>query len=312
MEKDNSSFDQNIDYELLLYDRLNVIKDTINKYGEDNFYLSFSGGKDSTILHYLIDMALPNNHIPRVFINTGIEYNDIVNFVKELASKDNRFIIIAPSKPIKQVLENYGYPFKSKEHSLYVSVFQKQGNESKTIQRYLNPSEKRKTFGCPMLLKYQFEKDFHIKISNQCCYKLKKEPVNKWAKENNKSITITGMRKSEGGTRKSLGCIITKGGNLVKFHPLVVVENDFEEEFIKRNNIKLCRLYYEPFNFKRSGCKGCPYNIRLQEDLDTMAMYLPNEKKQCEIIWKPVYEEYRRLGYRLKKDSDQINLFDFL
>lgn len=75
------------DNELLLFDRVNVIKDTINKYGENNFYLSFSGGKDSTILHYLIDMALPNNKIPRVFINTGIEYTAIVEFVKELAEK---------------------------------------------------------------------------------------------------------------------------------------------------------------------------------------------------------------------------------
>lgn len=62
------------DYELTLFDRLNAIRDTINKYGEENFYLSFSGGKDSTVLHHLIDMALPNNKIPRVFINTGIEY----------------------------------------------------------------------------------------------------------------------------------------------------------------------------------------------------------------------------------------------
>lgn len=103
---------KNMDYELLLFDRLNVIKDTINKYGEENFYLSFSGGKDSTILHYLIDMALPNNHIPRVFIDTGIEYLDIVKFVKELASKDERFVIIAPSKPIKQVLEKIRLSFQ--------------------------------------------------------------------------------------------------------------------------------------------------------------------------------------------------------
>jgi PP-loop superfamily ATP-utilizing enzyme len=49
-----------MDNELLLFDRINVIKDTIQKYGEENFYLSFSGGKDSTILHYLLDQALPN------------------------------------------------------------------------------------------------------------------------------------------------------------------------------------------------------------------------------------------------------------
>ena len=114
----------NEDYELTLYDRINVIKTTINKYGEDNFYISFSGGKDSTILHYLIDMALPNNRIPRVFINTGIEYNDIVQFVKDLASKDDRFILLKPTQVIKPMLDKYGYPFKSKQHShiLYIYI----------------------------------------------------------------------------------------------------------------------------------------------------------------------------------------------
>lgn len=46
-----------MDNELLLFDRMEKIKQVINRYGVDNFYLSFSGGKDSTILHYLIDMA---------------------------------------------------------------------------------------------------------------------------------------------------------------------------------------------------------------------------------------------------------------
>lgn len=70
--------------DLVLFDRLEVIRNTINKYGEENFYISFSGGKDSTVLHYIIDEALPNNKIPRVYINTGIEYNDILKFVKQM------------------------------------------------------------------------------------------------------------------------------------------------------------------------------------------------------------------------------------
>ena len=70
--------------ELLLLDRIQAIKATNEKYDlENNAYLSFSGGKDSTILHYLLDMALPNNKIPRVYIDTGIEYR----MVRELCSK---------------------------------------------------------------------------------------------------------------------------------------------------------------------------------------------------------------------------------
>lgn len=292
------------DNELLLFDRLEKIKQVINQYGEENFYLSFSGGKDSTILHYLIDMALPNNKIPRVFINTGIEYNDIVRFVKELQNKDNRFIIIAPSKNIKQTLDEYGYPFKSKEHSLKVGEYKK-GSRAKSILYYKEHSGSR--FACPKKLLYQYEDDFNLKISNKCCYKLKKEPITKWQKENNKSITITGMRKEEGGQRTNLSCILTnKKGDVIKFHPLAVVTEKWEEWFIKKYNIKLCKLYYPPFNFKRTGCKGCSLSIDLQEQLSAMQIYLPNERKQCETIWKPVYDEYRRIGYRLVKNEQRV------
>lgn len=57
-----------MEFELLLADRINIIKDINKKFDlENNSYISFSGGKDSTILHYLIDLAMPNNNIPRVF-----------------------------------------------------------------------------------------------------------------------------------------------------------------------------------------------------------------------------------------------------
>ena len=302
-----------MDNELILFDRIEVIKSTNQKYDlENNAYISFSGGKDSTILHYLIDMALPNNRIPRVFINTGIEYNYIVEFVKELASKDDRFIILKPSQAIKPMLEKVGYPFKSKLHSHLLSIYNNSGLTN-AVKKYLGEIEGNIKFICPNILKYQFTKDFNIKCSEKCCTKLKKDPTKKWQKENNRSIVLTGMRKEEGGAREKLTCIITdKQNKLVKFHPLVVINDDFENWFIDKYNIELCKLYREPFNFKRTGCKGCPYSLDLQEQLDTMAMYLPSEKKQCEMIWKPVYEEYRRIGYRLRKDTGQMSIFDFI
>lgn len=91
--------------ELILFDRLEVMRKTIGKYGESNFYVSFSGGKDSTVLHYLIDEALPNNTIPRVYINTGIEYNDILKFVKEMQKSDERIQIVNSNVHIPSMLK---------------------------------------------------------------------------------------------------------------------------------------------------------------------------------------------------------------
>ena len=128
-----------MDYELTLIDRLGLIKSVNEKYDlEHNAYLSFSGGKDSTILHYLLDMALPNNRIPRVFIDTGIEYQMIRDFVLTMAKNDDRFVIIKPSKPIKQTLEQVGYPFKSKQHSHNVAFYQQNPQRFEEIRKVID------------------------------------------------------------------------------------------------------------------------------------------------------------------------------
>lgn len=294
------------DFELTLFDRLNIIKDTIAKYGDDKFYLSFSGGKDSTILHRMLDMAVPNNRIPRVFIDTGIEYSAIRTFVGSLASEDDRFVIVKPNKPIKAVLERYGYPFKSKEHSCKIGCAQK-GTQSKSILHYLASDD---GYGCPKKLLYQARKDCGLRISDKCCYELKKHPAHDYEKRSGRTIAILGLRIQEGGQRKShKGCVVFDAkGRMRRFKPLNVVSDEFEKWFVKEYEVKLCELYYPPYGFERVGCKGCPYAINLQEELEVMARLMPNERKQCELIWKPVYDEYRRLGYRLTK-NEQIKLF---
>lgn len=301
------------DYELTLFDRLEVIKNTNDKYDlENNAYISFSGGKDSTVLHHLIDMALPNNRIPRVFINTGIEYSDIVKFVQEMAENDDRIIMLKPTLPIKQTLEKYGYPLKSKQHSHDLAIYQRSGMTT-TVRKYLSLEKGNDSIVCPRKLRHHFTEDFKVKVSEFCCIKLKKEPIAKWQKKNNRTISIIGVMKNEGGQRMNHdGCVVfdTKDTKkLVKFKPLNPITQDFEKWFIEKNNIKLCKLYYPPFNFKRTGCKGCPFSLDLQEQLEIMEKYLPNEKKQCEAIWKPIYEEYRKIGYRLQ-EYKQLNLFE--
>lgn len=174
-----------MDNELLLFDRLNVIKDTINKYGADNFYIGFSGGKDSTVVHHLVDMALPGNTIPRAFVNTGIEYIEIVKFVREMASKDPRIEIVNAGVNIKQMLEKYGYPFKSKEHATKLGQYQtglKRGYQAPSTLAYITGKDTAK-FKCPNILAYQFDPSFDLKVSAQCCVKMKKNTTHRYERE---------------------------------------------------------------------------------------------------------------------------------
>lgn len=295
--------------DIILFDRIEVIKSVIAENGEENFYISFSGGKDSMVLHHLIDLALPGNRIPRVYINTGIEYVKMVQFVRELAKRDDRIQIINSGVNVSKMLKEKGYPFKSKEHSLRVDQFNRQSNAN-FIAKYLRKTEYNGRYICPKKLLYQFSDIGKYNYSNKCCFMLKKKPAHFYEKESGRTIAIIGMRREEGGNRKQIkGCVLTdKSGKITKFHPLLVVDSDFEDWFLKKCKIKLCDLYYPPFNFERTGCRGCPLALNLEEELELMALYLPAERKQCEILWQPVYEEYRRIGYRLKK-NEQTRLF---
>ena len=87
------------------------IRDWINEFGEDGVYISFSGGKDSTVLLHLVREDYPN--VPAVFVDTGLEYPEIREFVK---SFDN-VTWLKPKMNFRKVIETYGYPFISKELS---------------------------------------------------------------------------------------------------------------------------------------------------------------------------------------------------
>ena len=163
------------DFEFMLEDRISKIKAINEQYNLlDNSYIAFSGGKDSVVLSHLIDIALPNNKIPRVFANTGIEYISLVKYVKNIQLSDDRIIILNQKRNIKKTLEQYGYPFKSKEYALRVNQFNK-GSNANYIKHYLSTNNS-KYFKCPKCLRYQFEEVGKYNYSNQCCYRLKKYP----------------------------------------------------------------------------------------------------------------------------------------
>mgnify|MGYP002624635994 CR=1 FL=1 len=291
------------EFDFLLSDRIQKIQQIAKEYDlENKGYISFSGGKDSTVLSFLVDLALPNNKIPRIYSNTGIDFNAIRQFVRDMATNDTRFFILNPTQNLKKMFSEIGYPFKSKYHSHLLDVYSRQG-KSGCVLKYAEPKANT-PHSCPKVLQFQFNQPLPFKISDKCCYKMKKEPFKRYEKESGRTIGLTGMRRAEKGLRENINCLVFSSGALHRFHPLAPCTDEFIDQLIDEYAIPLCRLYSSPFNFKRTGCRMCVYNIHLQEEIDTLTKFAPEERRAGEYIFAPVLAEYRRLGYRLRKFSE--------
>ncbi|MAH49648.1 hypothetical protein CMI37_27745 [Candidatus Pacearchaeota archaeon] len=138
-------------------------------------YISFSGGKDSTVLKHLVESVYGD--VQSVFFNTGLEYPEITRFVKSF--KD--IIIRQPKMKFTQVIEKYGYPVISKEVSQKISEARTTKSAKLLHKRLHGDNNKYKSGKIPNKWQYLIKKDF--KISHKCCDKLKKQPARQFERK---------------------------------------------------------------------------------------------------------------------------------
>lgn len=91
--------------------------------------VSFSGGKDSTVLLHIARQLFPE--IPAVFSNTGLEYPEIQRFVKTFDHVD----IVTPAMNFSEVVSNYGYPLIGKEVAEAIHYARRIRSQSPKVER---------------------------------------------------------------------------------------------------------------------------------------------------------------------------------
>ena len=175
------------------------IEEWVDEFTVDGCYVSFSGGKDSTVLLDIVRGLYPE--ITAVFVDTGLEYPEIRQFVKTF---DN-VTILRPKKSFKEVINDYGYPIISKEVSECVDQARKAITTGKYTYRLekLEGTARDKDGNLSMynMPKWKFLLDAPFKISNKCCNIMKKSPVHQYHKDTGK-VPIIGTMAEESRLRQ--------------------------------------------------------------------------------------------------------------
>ena len=278
------------------------------EYWGGEVYVSYSGGKDSTVLLHIARQVYPD--IPAVFCNTGVEYPEVLKLVKQ----QSNLIILKPKKPFHKIIKEYGYPIISKDVARKVGVVQRQGKDCKTIQ-YFDGTANTTRYDCS---RYKYLLDAPFKISDKCCYYLKEQPVNQYERQTG-NRPILGLMASE-SQRRERAYIANEGCNAFKNRRPISTPMGFWTEqdvleYILENNIKIPTVYgdiikdeqgkYYTTGVKRTGCMYCPFGVHREKYTNRYQRLQHTHPKHYEFMlnklgFKQVFE-YCHINYKDKQ-----------
>ena len=306
------------------------IRQWVNEFGVGGVYVSFSGGKDSTVLLHIVRELYPD--IPAVFCDTGLEYPEIRQFVKGFQN----VVWLKPKMNFKQVVEKYGYPFISKEISNTI-YFARNGSDGKfkstRLQRlrgeYLDKSGNKSAYNCE---KWAFMLDAPFEVNDKCCAVMKKKPTKQYERETGK-VPMLAMMAEESRLREQkwikTGCnaFLSKRP---QSNPMAFWTEQDVLKYIKKNDIEICSVYgdivedneipgqmtwgdYIDFDVgeklkttgcKRTGCMFCGYGCHLEKHGEgRFERMKKTHPKQYDYIMRP----WEQGGLNYKEVIDWMN-----
>lgn len=283
--------------------------------GWDEVYVSFSGGKDSTVLADIAAQvcAERGKELTLMFVDTGLEYPEIKEFVPHFAEwLRNKYDIkvrvdtVKPKMSFFQVVKEYGFPLVSKEtaKNIYYGRRAKRLGNEKMYNTYINGHRLNKKTGksyihmpLPKCWMPLFESD--IPVSNKCCQIMKKDPAKHYEKETGRH-PFTGEMADDSRERETQ-YLQTSCNAFDAKRPISKPLGFWREKdvllYLRKYKIPIASVYGDiklqggklhTTGFNRTGCWACAFGIHLQDE--------PNKFQQMKTSHPKLWNALKKVG----------------
>jgi 3'-phosphoadenosine 5'-phosphosulfate sulfotransferase (PAPS reductase)/FAD synthetase len=284
----------------------NRIREWINEFGSNGVCVSFSGGKDSTVLLHIVRSVDPD--IPALFVDTGLEYPEIRQHVRRLQNKWGSIEIVRPEMRFDEVLKEYGYPLPTKTIADVIEGARRNPDSSRAKRLRGEYGGRRdgkpSRFDCPQWA-YLLEAPF--KISSRCCDVMKKNPLKKYQKETGRKPfigTMVGESQNRYKTWLKNGCNAFDSPTPTSRPLSFWTESDILQ-YIVENNLPYASVYGEIVNGEngyfttgcdRTGCMFCLFGCHLEKAPNRFQKMKETHPRQYDYCMRP--REEKGLGLR--------------
>ena len=260
------------------------LKDLTSRFPKDreNYYLSYSGGRDSHFLYWFIKEYLHDDKIEIVSINTYMEHHEILNRMK-----NNSDIMLLPKMKPFEIKDKFGSPCFSKMQDAIIDRYQRGSRAKSTMERIYGYDSSGRSWTKFKLNNTARDKLLNgtlHRVSPKCCEYLKKRTAHDYEKQSKKHPIIA-VRGSEGVLRKSkyTSCFSKNG----KFHPIYDLTDDLLRKIEIKYNIEVPKIYN---HIKRTGCMGCPYGSYKHDTEKELYLVTKQQRNFLSHYFKESYE----------------------
>ena len=296
----------------------------INNDKYKNIVCSISGGSDSDVMLDICTKVDENKKIEYVYFDTGLEYKATKDHLNYLENRYNINITRYKAiKPIPLTSIKYGQPFLSKrvsemmmrlqrhnfkwEDEPFEILYERYPKCKSALQWWTNSNESiRLNIDYNKYLKdYIIQNPPTFNISNKCCQYAKKDLIHKIIKDNKYELSISGIRRSEGGARAIAykSCFDENESLCDNYRPLFWYTNDDKLVYENHYNIIHSKCYTQ-YGLERTGCAGCTFGKDFENELNVIEKHEPNLYKAVNNIFKDSYEyirNYKKFVSKMKE-----------